>query len=92
MLELIKSQKFQEEYQGYQARIEKIASGNVKNQATALLKSLVNEVKSLDAQHQEMFTSNQVPMRLDEIRNGIGGIRKKLDTLLKDWERHIPNV
>jgi hypothetical protein len=92
VLELIKSQKFQADYQEYCAKIEQITSSETKNQATILLKTLVNEVRKLDNQHQEMFAGNQVPMGLSGARSGIVGIRKKLDTLLKDWERQIPKV
>ena len=87
MLELIKSQRFQTEYQEYRAKIEKITSVDTKNQAINLLGTLVNEVKKLDNQHQEMFTGNQVPMGLGDIRSSIVTIRKKLDTLLKDWNQ-----
>lgn len=87
MLELIKSQRFQIEYQGYKDRVEKITDDNIKNQASGLLKTLLNEVKKLDSQHQEMFSGNQIPMGLSDVRSGIVGIRKKLDTLLKDWEQ-----
>lgn len=92
MLELIKSQRFQAEYQTYHAKIEKITNGDTKNQATILLKTLVNEVRKLDNQHQEMFSGNQVPMGLGDARSGIVSIRKQLDTLLKDWERQSPKV
>ena len=92
MLELIKSSRFQAEYQTYHAKIEKITNGDTKNQATILLKTLVNEVRKLDNQHQEMFTGNRVPTGLGDARSGIVGIRKQLDTLLKDWERQIPKV
>lgn len=92
MLELIKSQRFQAEYQVYHAKIEKITKDDVKNQATSLLGMLVNEVKKLDNQHQEMFSGNQVPMGLSDVRSGITSVRKKLDTLLKDWESQIPKV
>ena len=87
MLELIKSQRFQTEYQDYHAKIEKITKDDVKNQATSLLGMLVNEVKKLDNQHQEMFSGNQIPMGLGDVRSGITSIRKKLDTLLKDWNQ-----
>jgi molecular chaperone GrpE (heat shock protein) len=87
VLELIKSQRFQIEYQGYKDRVEKITDDNVKNQASGLLKTLLNEVKKLDSQHQEMFSGNQIPMGLSDVRSGIVGIRKKLDTLLKDCEQ-----
>ena len=92
MLELIKSSRFQAEYQEYCAKIEQITSSETKNQATILLKTLINEVRKLDNQHQEMFSGNQVPMGLSDARSSIVGIRKKLDTLLKDWERQIPKV
>jgi hypothetical protein len=92
VLELIKSQRFQAEYQTYHAKIEKITNGDTKNQATILLKTLVNEVRKLDNQHQEMFSGNQVPMGLGDARSGIVSIRKQLDTLLKDWERQSPKV
>jgi hypothetical protein len=92
VLELIKSSRFQAEYQEYCAKIEQITSSDTKNQATILLKTRVNEVRKLDNQHQEMFSGNQVPMGLSDARSGIVSIRKKLDTLLKDWERHAPKV
>lgn len=92
MLELIKSQRFQTEYREYHAKIEKITSSETKNQATILLKTLVNEVMKLDNQHQDMFSGNKMPMGLGDVRSGIVGIRKKLDTVLKDWERQTPKV
>ena len=92
MLELIKSQRFQTEYQEYYNKIEKINNSDIKNQAINLLKTLANEVKKLDNQHQEMFSGNQVPMGLGDARSGIISIRKKLDTLVKDWERQTPTV
>lgn len=87
MLELIKSPRFQTEYQMYHTKIEKITNEDVKNQATILLRTLVNEVKTLDNQHQEMFSGNQIPMGLGDVRSGIISTRKKLDILLKDWDQ-----
>jgi hypothetical protein len=92
VLELIKSQRFQTEYQNYQAKIETITNSDIKNQAAGILKNLVNEVKKLDSQHQEMFSGNQIPMGLSDVRSGIVSIRKKLDTLLKDWEHQVPKI
>jgi hypothetical protein len=87
MLELIKSQRFQEEYQTYQTKIEKISNEDIKNQATVLLKTLVNEIKKLDSQHQDMFSGNQIPMGLGDVRSNITNIRKKLDKLCRDYEK-----
>jgi hypothetical protein len=86
MLELIKSQRFQEEYKTYRARIDSITDANVRSQSELLLNNLVSEVKKIDQQHQEMFTGNQIPMSLGDARTGVIALRKKLDTLLKDWQ------
>jgi hypothetical protein len=92
VLELIKTERFQEEYRTYQTRIEKITDINIKNQATSLLKVLVGEVKKLDNQHQEMFSGNKLPMGFSDVRSSLNSTRKKLDTLLKDRERLDPKV
>lgn len=86
MLELIKSQRFQEEYKMYRGKIDNITNVDVRSQAETLLKTLTNEVKKLDAQHQEMFSGNQLPMSLGDARSGILTLRKKIDSMLKDWE------
>jgi hypothetical protein len=86
-MELIKSQRFQKEYQDYQHKIEKIENLEIKAQATLLLKKLVNEVKNLDNQHQDMFAGNKVPTGLSDVRTDIISTRKKLDVLLKDYNQ-----
>lgn len=84
MLEIARSQRFQEEYQRYQSKIDLISNVDLKNQAMNAFKILVNEVKKLDNQHQEMFSGNQIPMGLGDARNNIISLRKKLDNLLKN--------
>lgn len=90
MLELIKSQRFQAEYQTYQTKISKIVDEDVRNRATVLLKTLVNEIKKLDSQHQDMFAGNQIPLGLGDIRSNIVTIRKNIDKLCKDWDNRAP--
>jgi hypothetical protein len=85
MLSLLQSERFQQEYKQYQNKIEKITDLPTRNQAITLLKSLAAEVKKLDSQHQDMFAGNQIPMGLDDVRGNIISIRKKIDTLCKDW-------
>jgi predicted nuclease with TOPRIM domain len=86
MLSVLQSERFQTEYKMYNDRINNIADKKVQEQATTLLKNLVNEVKKLDNQHQEMFSGNQLPTALGDSRGGIVALRKKIDTMLKDWE------
>jgi len=87
MLELIKSVRFQTEHRDYKIKIEKITSIDVKHQAELLLKTLVDEVRRFDNQHQEMFLGNIVPAGISDSRNNIVNTRKKLDTLLKDYNQ-----
>ena len=84
MLELIKSQRFQQDYQAYFAKIEKITDVDIKNQANTLLRILTNEVIKLDGQHQEMFNGNKAPVGLSDTRSVVFAARKKLDNFLKD--------
>ena len=86
MISLLKSERFQTEYKMYNDRINNISDETVQVQATTLLKSLINEVKKLDGQHQEMFSGNQLPTALGDSRGSIITLRKKIDTMLKDWE------
>jgi hypothetical protein len=86
-MQVIKSQRFQKEYKDYQHKIEKIENLEIKSQATLLLKKLVNEVKNLDNQHQDMFAGNKVPTGLSDVRTDIINTRKKLDVLLKDYNQ-----
>jgi hemerythrin len=49
-----------------------------------LLNRLVGEIKFLDTQHRELFTTHKMPMRLEESKKKITDIRKELDRFLKD--------
>jgi predicted nuclease with TOPRIM domain len=92
MISLLQSERFQTEYKMYNDRINNISDEQVQAQATTLLKSLINEVKKLDNQHQEMFSGNQLPTALGDVRSGVLTLRKKIDTILKDWERSNSKV
>jgi hypothetical protein len=84
MLSLLKSEKFQNECNLYQEKISKISNEQIKEKAELLLKKLVNEVKTIDSQHQEMFTGNRPSSELADSRNKISEARKNLERLLKD--------
>ena len=87
MISILQSERFQEEYASYRNKIDKIDNDDLRNQGEVLLGNLVNEVKKLDGQHQEMFSGNQLPTALGDVRSGVLTLRKKIDTMLKDWER-----
>lgn len=84
MISLLESDAFKKEYAQLQNKIKNITNSAAQNQAATLLKKLVEQIKQLDSQHQDMFAGNQMPMGLDDVRSHIAGIRKKLDKLCKD--------
>ena len=85
MLELLKSQRFQKEYEMYQTNIKKITDDGIRNQAELLLKTLISEIKKLDNHHYDMFAGGQIPTGLSDLRNNVISIRKKLDKIYKDF-------
>ena len=84
MISLLESDAFKKEYAQHQAKIKKITDVSIQNQAATLLKKLIEEIKKLDSQHQDMFSGNQIPMGLGDVRSNIASIRKKLDKICKD--------
>ena len=88
MIELIKSQKFQEDYNRYQSVILKMPDGNLKKEVTQLLNELVFEIKKLDQRHMEMINSRQMASVGTEIKQDITTIRKQLELKIKDWQNN----
>ena len=88
MLELIKSQKFQEDYNRYQSVILKMPDGNLKKEVTQLLNELVFEIKKLDQRHMEMINSRQMASVGTEIKQDITIIRKQLELKIKDLQNN----
>jgi hypothetical protein len=88
MLELIKSQKFQEDYNRYQSVILTMPDGNLKKEVTQLLNDLVFEIKKLDQRHMEMISSRQMASVGTEIKQDITTIRKQLELKIKDWQNN----
>ena len=84
MLSLLQSEKFQQEYKQYWEKISKISDTKTKQHAEGLVKKLVAEIRAVDDQHMDMFTSKQSNTGLTESRSKITDIRKQLDRVLKN--------
>lgn len=82
MLSLYKSNEFQQDYNRYQTVIKNHKSEKAKESAEKLLTELVNEVKKLDAYHNEMVNFGQPVNGLDDFKYNITRIRKSLNTVL----------
>jgi hypothetical protein len=84
MISLFESETFKKEYRRYREEIDTIPVEEVREKAKSLLAKLVSEIKFLDSQHQDLFSTHKVPMRLDETKKKIGSLRKDLERFLND--------
>jgi hypothetical protein len=84
MISLLKSEHFKRDYDNYKTQIDNLSRDELKQRANELLNRLIGEIKMLDSQHQELFTTHKMPMRLEESKKKILDIRKELDRFLKD--------
>jgi hypothetical protein len=84
MISLLESEHFKRDYANYKTQINTLSRDDLKQRANELLNRLIGEIKILDSQHQELFTTHKMPMRLEESKKKILDIRKELDRFLKD--------
>jgi hypothetical protein len=84
MISLLESEHFKRDYANYKNQISNIQREDLKQRANDLLNKLISEIKMVDLQHQELFATHKMPMRLEESKKKILDIRKELDRFLKD--------
>jgi hypothetical protein len=65
--------------------------GNVKNETVQLLQKLTYSIKQLDNMHLEMIYAKQLPTMGNEMKEEISGLRKKLETRIRDWAQAQKN-
>lgn len=87
MISLEKSERFQQEYNRYQTYLEKIENPKLKAEFELLLKSLTQEVKKINEQHQQLSMRNTLSDVVHDSRNRLSDVRKKLEKIIKDVDR-----
>jgi hypothetical protein len=83
---LEKSSRFQQDYERYLEKIQKIPEGEFKQEVSQLLRRLVAEIKKLDNMHMEMIYTRQMPSMGNDMKQDILALRKKLDSKLKSLD------
>ena len=81
-----KSERFQNEYQNFAQRIKNISDLKIKTDLELELQKLLQEVRKLDSNHNNIMTQNTLSDMVDESRFYIAEIRKKIVKTLKDYE------
>ncbi len=82
-----RTDRFQEEYKKFKSVIDKMPNDSNKIEAERLLNKLVNEVRLLDRNHNDMIQNRQLGQMSAEIRERIVSLRKRLDKKINDWKR-----
>jgi predicted nuclease with TOPRIM domain len=85
MLSLLKNERFLAEYNEWKNKIDDLDNPNLKTELQELLNKLVFEIKKLDNQHQELFSSHHLPIGVAETKSNIVDIRKKILKKLRDY-------
>lgn len=79
---LHQTERFQKDLQRYREHIEGMLNKQDKLCAQRLLDDLVHEVNNMDNMHMDMIYAKQLPSMGNEVRDKIGFIRKKLNSML----------
>ena len=88
MLSLIKSSQFQIEYKDFFSKIQKIPDDHpVKQELTSMLNQLLQEVKSIDIQHQELTVMQNISSGVNDSKRKIIEIRRQLTKKLADVDQ-----
>lgn len=85
-MQLSKSQRFLQEYNGWNEKIQKITDPNIQNEMKKLLNQLVSEVKSIDRQHEDLILTNQLPTAVKDYQSNLTEIRKKIHQKITELE------
>ncbi len=85
MLSLLKSQRFQEEYNTYKDVANSVTDESIKRNIEGLLAKLVAEIKIVDSQHINIL-SNKTAVANNESKEKILGLRRQLDKIVRDWK------
>jgi len=89
MFSLEKSQRFQQEYQDFQSRTEKVDNLRVRGELDNLLQQLIRQVRIIDMEHKNVMSKTGIADTVSDSRTKLASIRKKIAKFLEDYERSL---
>ena len=84
---LANNPRFLNEYKEWSSKIARVKDERVKGELEDLLRKLVEAVKAIDLQHQEILVLHRIPDSVSESKSSLVSIRKKLYARLENCER-----
>ena len=89
MFSLEKSQRFQQEYQDFLSRTEKVDNLRVRGELDNLLQQLLRQVRIIDMEHKNVMSKTGIADTVSDSRTKLASIRKKIAKFLEDYERSL---
>jgi len=89
MFSLEKSQRFQQEYQDFLSRTEKVDNLRVRGELDNLLQQLLRQVRIIDMEHKNVMSKTGIADTVSESRTKLASIRKKIVKFLEDYEHSL---
>lgn len=82
-MKLESNEKFTKDLNRYKQALESMPTKEAKNKLEYLIRTLVNEIRYLDSQHDELNISKTLPNTIIDSRTKIYEIRNKIENLVK---------
>lgn len=92
MMSIKDSPIFKEDYAKLQKEIQEIVDEDTKKELTLMLLELSREVSSVDMHHDAILITGKMPDGIQDSRNKIASIRKKIDAKLKAYNSSKNNI
>ena len=89
MFSLEKNQRFQQEYQDFLSRTEKVDNLRVRGELDNLLQQLLRQVRIIDMEHKNVMSKTGIADTVSDSRTKLASIRKKIVKFLDDYERSL---
>lgn len=84
---LSKNERFLKEYSEFKEKISKIQDEKIKSELQNMLSILAKEVKIIDQNHENIILTKKIPDDLNERREIILSLRKKIERKLLDCKQ-----
>jgi hypothetical protein len=91
MISIKNSLAFKEDYARMQKDISEVTDENLKKELTSLLLTILKEVSAIDMHHDSISITGKLPDGIQESRNKIASIRKKIDAKLSSYKSQKHN-
>jgi hypothetical protein len=85
MMSIKNSPAFKQDYNKMQKEISEVIDENLKKELTSMLLEILREVSIIDMHHDAISITGKMPEGIQDSRNKIASIRKRIDAKLSSY-------